>query len=714
MLATQRMYAGDEVTEATALLENVGRFDKLARECQDNYVKAEDKDAALQQTRDQTITSLATVVAQVNKMATKFLQILESQETKLAEMDSSLGYLAEEMSRKSYQQTFNALKGFTTSKMPPSKLWASPEKGIIFPECKEERIRYMRKTNIDYSSLDGIGAGAKDAPTPGLSSGPVYVFEDGSEYATLRVKASPARVGLDTSGGSFIPPVKEPDENEQQPGNVPHAAPRPSAPPPSQPCVCSWSPPQPTSLPPLPTSPPPPPPLTTLPPPPLMSSSPILHDEAFQSFRSKSRDHDEDPEVAIQPCITPQGPPPPPPTTRPPSLPPPPPTTRPPSLPPPPPTTRPPPSSPADQGYPSFTDSEDSLEQARVPESDDVPPAPATPGIGSSAVPTAPPPPTIGGAPTAPPPPLLRSSGPTTAAPVAPPPPPIGGAPQPLPAESMKAPSAPAQPPGGVPCAPPPPPIGGGPPAPPPPPIGGGPPAPPPPPGGCPPPPPPPPPGGCPPPPPPPPPGGCPPPPPPPPPIGGTAIKKTTPSGGASQPAKRPPAAPQIDFMSQLKGALNKKKTDVEPEPQSIPEKEAVFKPVSESPKDEPVNFDSLPTPTPGLTSDDPGKLRSRSTSSVTLENLPEWVPAEYLEKVTALYDYAKEAEDELAFSEGDVIYVTGRDDSGWWHGHCNGASGFFPHNYIQSEVEARKTSLYSQVRQSAAEELRQSFFAEV
>ncbi|XP_064644163.1 abl interactor 2-like isoform X2 [Lineus longissimus] len=567
MLATQRMYAGDEVTEATALLENVGRFDKLARECQDNYVKAEDKDAALQQTRDQTITSLATVVAQVNKMATKFLQILESQETKLAEMDSSLGYLAEEMSRKSYQQTFNALKGFTTSKMPPSKLWASPEKGIIFPECKEERIRYMRKTNIDYSSLDGIGAGAKDAPTPGLSSGPVYVFEDGSEYATLRVKASPARVGLDTSGGSFIPPVK---------------------------------------------------------------------------------------------------------------------------------------------------DSEDSLEQARVPESDDVPPAPATPGIGSSAVPTAPPPPTIGGAPTAPPPPLLRSSGPTTAAPVAPPPPPIGGAPQPLPAESMKAPSAPAQPPGGVPCAPPPPPIGGGPPAPPPPPIGGGPPAPPPPPGGCPPPPPPPPPGGCPPPPPPPPPGGCPPPPPPPPPIGGTAIKKTTPSGGASQPAKRPPAAPQIDFMSQLKGALNKKKTDVEPEPQSIPEKEAVFKPVSESPKDEPVNFDSLPTPTPGLTSDDPGKLRSRSTSSVTLENLPEWVPAEYLEKVTALYDYAKEAEDELAFSEGDVIYVTGRDDSGWWHGHCNGASGFFPHNYIQSEVEARKTSLYSQVRQSAAEELRQSFFAEV
>jgi hypothetical protein len=39
MLATQRIYGGMEVTESAALLENIGRFDKLAGECQDNYLQ---------------------------------------------------------------------------------------------------------------------------------------------------------------------------------------------------------------------------------------------------------------------------------------------------------------------------------------------------------------------------------------------------------------------------------------------------------------------------------------------------------------------------------------------------------------------------------------------------------------------------------------------------------------------------------------------------
>jgi hypothetical protein len=63
------------------------------------------------------------------------------------------------MTRKKYFQTFNVIKGFTTDKLPPSKLKGMPINGVIIPEHKEQRKRYKRQSNIDYSALDNIGHG---------------------------------------------------------------------------------------------------------------------------------------------------------------------------------------------------------------------------------------------------------------------------------------------------------------------------------------------------------------------------------------------------------------------------------------------------------------------------------------------------------------------------------------------------------------------------
>ena len=50
-----------------------------------------------------------------------------------------------------------------------------------------------------------------------------------------------------------------------------------------------------------------------------------------------------------------------------------------------------------------------------------------------------------------------------------------------------------------------------------------------------------------------------------------------------------------------------------------------------------------------------------------------------------ALYDYAGETPDDLAFSEGDIIGVLDQTDpSGWWQGQLNGVTGFFPSNFVE------------------------------
>ncbi|KAI5629489.1 hypothetical protein C0J50_2421 [Silurus asotus] len=61
--------------------------------------------------------------------------------------------------------------------------------------------------------------------------------------------------------------------------------------------------------------------------------------------------------------------------------------------------------------------------------------------------------------------------------------------------------------------------------------------------------------------------------------------------------------------------------------------------------------------------------------------------PAQYLEKVVALYSYEPGKPGELSFQEGDVIYLTKMNDNGWCEGILNGMEGYFPRNYVTSET---------------------------
>ncbi|KAJ8350728.1 hypothetical protein SKAU_G00258580 [Synaphobranchus kaupii] len=66
-------------------------------------------------------------------------------------------------------------------------------------------------------------------------------------------------------------------------------------------------------------------------------------------------------------------------------------------------------------------------------------------------------------------------------------------------------------------------------------------------------------------------------------------------------------------------------------------------------------------------------------------EEDPPWAPNTYQEKVVAIYDYARDKEDELSFQEGSIIYVIKKNDDGWYEGVMSGTTGLFPGNYVES-----------------------------
>ncbi|XP_063703569.1 abl interactor 2 [Culicoides brevitarsis] len=65
-------------------------------------------------------------------------------------------------------------------------------------------------------------------------------------------------------------------------------------------------------------------------------------------------------------------------------------------------------------------------------------------------------------------------------------------------------------------------------------------------------------------------------------------------------------------------------------------------------------------------------------------QNLPGWVPKNFMEKVVAIYDYYADKDDELSFQESSVIYVLKKNDDGWWEGVMDGVTGLFPGNYVE------------------------------
>ncbi|KAK2888914.1 hypothetical protein Q8A67_014289 [Cirrhinus molitorella] len=165
--------------------------------------------------------------------------------------------------------------------------------------------------------------------------------------------------------------------------------------------------------------------------------------------------------------------------------------------------------------------------------------------------------------------------------------------------------------------------------------------------------------------------------------------RHTTPSVGGSLPYRRPSSVtgqpnnmPQNTnpnmIQNQLNGGPHYNQNQVSDAPPPPPPAEE-------------VEFEEAtpPPPPPEDYEDEEGDDEEESAvveySDPYAEEDPPWAPRSYLEKVVAIYDYARDKEDELSFQEGAIIYVIKKNDDGWFEGVMSGTTGLFPGNYVES-----------------------------
>uniref|UniRef100_A0A672Z8A3 Abl-interactor 1b n=1 Tax=Sphaeramia orbicularis TaxID=375764 RepID=A0A672Z8A3_9TELE len=148
------------------------------------------------------------------------------------------------------------------------------------------------------------------------------------------------------------------------------------------------------------------------------------------------------------------------------------------------------------------------------------------------------------------------------------------------------------------------------------------------------------------------------------------------PSMGQVSVAPPPPPMVQLTPQIPLTGFVARMQESITdspaPPPPPPPEDMAVFEEPSPPPPPPPVDYEEE-------------EAAVVHYSDPYADGDPHWAPKAYLEKVVAIYDYTKDKEDELSFMEGAIIYIIKKNDDGWFEGVCNGVTGLFPGNYVES-----------------------------
>ncbi|XP_016405272.1 abl interactor 2 isoform X6 [Sinocyclocheilus rhinocerous] len=137
-----------------ALLDSFTNLERVAEYCESNYVQSPNKHAALDETKNYTTQSLASVAYLINTLANNVLQMLDIQASQLRRMESSINHISQTVDIHKEKVARREIGILTTNKN------TSRTHKIIAPANPERPVRYIRKP-IDYSTLDDIGHGVK-------------------------------------------------------------------------------------------------------------------------------------------------------------------------------------------------------------------------------------------------------------------------------------------------------------------------------------------------------------------------------------------------------------------------------------------------------------------------------------------------------------------------------------------------------------------------
>ncbi|XP_015795420.1 abl interactor 2 isoform X2 [Tetranychus urticae] len=161
------------------LQDNHSNLELVAKYCEDNYFRAEDKRAALEETKNYTTQSLASVAYQINTLAYNLIHMLDLQGSQLAEMESQINHINQTVNIHKEKVARREIGVLTVNKA------TYRQHKILVPANPERPVKYTRKP-IDYSILDDIGHGVKivsNAPRTKRMSGSNQL--NGSNSMTL-------------------------------------------------------------------------------------------------------------------------------------------------------------------------------------------------------------------------------------------------------------------------------------------------------------------------------------------------------------------------------------------------------------------------------------------------------------------------------------------------------------------------------------------------
>lgn len=124
------------------------------RSSRSNYFhfRSDNKRNALEETKNFTTQSLASVAYQINTLASNYIQLLDLQANNLAEMESQMNYITQAVMIHKEKVARREIGILTANKV------SSRQYKIVAPSNPEKPIKYVRKP-IDYSLLDDIGHG---------------------------------------------------------------------------------------------------------------------------------------------------------------------------------------------------------------------------------------------------------------------------------------------------------------------------------------------------------------------------------------------------------------------------------------------------------------------------------------------------------------------------------------------------------------------------
>ncbi|XP_054621235.1 abl interactor 1a isoform X12 [Dunckerocampus dactyliophorus] len=202
-MAELQMLLDEEIPAGkSALVESYQNLTRVADYCENNYVQAQDKRKALEETKAYTTQSLASVAYQINALANNVLQLLDIQASQLRRMESSINHISQTVDIHKEKVARREIGILTTNKN------TSRTHKIIAPANMERPVRYIRKP-IDYTVLDDVGHGVKHGNNQSIRGGTLSRTNPPTQKPPSPPMSGRGTLGRNTSYKT-LEPVKPP------------------------------------------------------------------------------------------------------------------------------------------------------------------------------------------------------------------------------------------------------------------------------------------------------------------------------------------------------------------------------------------------------------------------------------------------------------------------------------------------------------------------